>query len=283
MEFFDGDAKLITKKTVNVIIASHNRANLTFSCIDDLKRFSPEDVSLRIVLVDDGSTDDTIARIRLSHPDVEIIAGDGTWYWAKSMSVADEYCADEESDLLWVNDDVRLLSDSISRAVALSSTNPGSIIVGQCYSKNGTLTYGGLAKHSWHPFKYFLVESFSSPVTCDTFNGNFIFVPKNIRKAIGPIDGEFGHRFADLDYGLRSLKLGFANLIIPGAIGFCERNTTTPRKSAIRRVLDTGAPKNLPIKALWRFVKKHGKRGSCIFIPIPYIKALFGFSQREIA
>ena len=271
-------------KSINVIIASHNRANLTFSCINQLKRFTPDDVSLRIVLVDDGSTDDTVARIRDSHPDVEIISGDGTWYWAKSMSVADEYCEDNLSDLLWINDDVRLFPDSISRALELSVANPGNIIVGQCFSeKNGNLTYGGLAKHASHPFKYYMVESIDMPSLCDTFNGNFVFVPMNIRKEIGPIDGKFGHRFADLDYGLRSINSGFSNLILPGAIGYCERNTTTQSNNALRRVLQTAAPKNLPIKALWRFVKKHGKRGSWIYILIPYIKAFLGVKQREIA
>jgi GT2 family glycosyltransferase len=275
--------KFYTKKTINVIIASHNRASLTVSCIDNLILFAPEDVELRIILVDDGSTDDTITRVRQTHPEVEIISGDGTWFWAKSMSVADEFCADSMSDLLWINDDVRLLPDSLSRTIALSSANPENIIVGQCYSKtNGSLTYGGLVKHSRHPFKYFLVESIDSPITCDTFNGNFIFVPKIIRQVVGPIDGEFGHRFADLDYGLRSLNLGFKNLILPGVVGFCERNKVMPINNPVKRVLQTGASKNLPFKALWRFVKKHGSHGSWIYILFPYLKAFLGVKQREI-
>jgi GT2 family glycosyltransferase len=239
---------------------------------------------MQIYLIDDGSTDDTVFRIRNAYPNVKIIEGDGFWYWAKSMSVGDVYSSSDLRNVLWLNDDVRICPDSLSRSIELSNANPGSIIVGQCFSKeSGALTYGGLSKHPWHPFKFSLIEATTQAMRCDTFNGNFVLIPRRVREVLGPIDGHFGHRFADLDYGLRSSKQGFSNLILPGVAGHCERNVIRANSNPIKRVIETGSVKNLPFKALRRFTKKHASHGAWIYILAPYIKAFLGIRQREIS
>ena len=147
-----------TPFSLNVLIASHNRSKLTFSSIERLILYSPSNLDMQIYLIDDGSTDDTVFRIRNAYPNVKIIEGDGFWYWAKSMSVGDVFSSSDLRNVLWLNDDVRICQDSLSRSIELSNANPGSIIVGQCFSKeSGALTYGGLSKHPWHPFKFSLI------------------------------------------------------------------------------------------------------------------------------
>jgi GT2 family glycosyltransferase len=272
------------KVTINVLIASHNRSNLTLSSIENAIKFCPSDVNLEIFLLDDGSTDDTVDLVSSSFPEVKILVGDGTWYWAKSMSFIDELSARELRDVLWLNDDVQLLPDTISRLVDYSSANSESIVIGQCYSEvSGLITYGGLRRHVRHPFKFFLLEATGEAIECDTFNGNIVFIPKKIREAVGSIDGKFGHRFADIDYGLRSSSKGFTNIVLPGVAGYCERNTFVSSPNPLIRFREVRSKKNLPFYSLSRFAKKHAGPSAMFYIMIPYIKTLLGIKQREIS
>lgn len=58
---------------VSAVIPSWNRRDELIACIDSLLK--QESVSLEIIVVDDGSTDDSLATVREMFPDVRIITG----------------------------------------------------------------------------------------------------------------------------------------------------------------------------------------------------------------
>ena len=64
-----------------------NTKNITKNCIDSIIRKTKE-VKYEIILVDDGSTDGTAVAVKDSHPEVNIIQGDGNLFWNRGMHLA---------------------------------------------------------------------------------------------------------------------------------------------------------------------------------------------------
>jgi len=271
------------RREVNVLIACHNRRSITLSSISSLLEFCPQEFKLNICLVDDGSSDDTAFHVKKSFPDVFLIKGNGKWYWGKSMSIADRFFENSPRDLLWLNDDVKISKSALSATFRTSRDYPDSILVGQCRSEiNHEVTYGGLKADKHHPFRFYLQKATVSLVECDTFNGNFVFIPLSVRKKLGPIDGSFGHRFSDLDYGLKASKQGIPILVMPGEIGTCERNEVDTAAGPLKRLIKINSRKELPLNAISKFAVRHKGITGLIYVPIPYIKAFFGIKTKEL-
>ena len=73
-------------KTVAVLIAAYNRKQTTLSCLNSLQALQlPGDVKLEIFLTDDASTDGTAQAVCNLYPQVHLLHGTGSLYWAGGM------------------------------------------------------------------------------------------------------------------------------------------------------------------------------------------------------
>ena len=165
-----------------------------------------------------------------------MIKGDGNAFWAKGMETAEQFALQNSSEndfILWLNDDVVLDPLSIFNLLATHADNPGTVNVGAMRDRNNKITYSGLIRQGLHPLSFRKVEPTSKAMLIDTFHGNLVLVPITIAKALGGIDGNFSHAWADIDYGLRCRKLGFSLVLCPGTYGVCEENPIVYHSSII--------------------------------------------------
>ena len=267
---------------VAVLIACHNRKNITIQCLKSLYAARPSNWVLKIYLVDDGSTDGTSEAVEQFDPAIQIIKGDGSWYWAHSMYQA-EMAINEPSDaILWLNDDVQLDINSLSQIHNQYVVNSQSILVGQFRSSTAeNLTYGGYVKYDKHPFHFNLVYAQDELKLADTFNGNLIFIPIAISNTIGPIDGEFAHAYADIDFGLRARAHGVKVGVIPGFIGICEISYGPDFMSLRDKFYSLFSTKNSPIKSQIRFLRRHGNFLWPVYLFAPILKVLLSSLFRK--
>jgi GT2 family glycosyltransferase len=138
--------------------------------------------------------------------------------------------------LLWLNDDVHLDRDAVTRLLTTSASHPRRIVVGSTRdSATGVTTYGGLVPSGRHPLALSLVQPPTDTAReVVTFNGNVVLVPLAVARALGGIDGAFRHAGADIDYGIRASRMSFAAVLAPGTFGTCSRNPEPPAESAWR-------------------------------------------------
>ncbi len=268
---------------ITAILASHNRRSQTVACLTSVFRQRLDgDVELEIVLVDDGSSDGTAEEVHARFPQVTVVHGDGSLYWAAAMARAErEAAASRPEYLLWLNDDVVLEPDALATLLEASRASPSSIVVGALRDPGtGDITYSGVRRRGWHPLRFERVEPDGSLARCDTFNGNVVLVPRAIYEALGGIDDRFSHAAADFDYGLRALRLGFGCLVAPKPVGECARPTVTypwrDRELAVRerwRLLFDR--KGLPPRSLARYLRRHGGPLWPIYWAAPYARAAF--------
>ena len=261
---------------VAVLMACHNRKKTTIQCLESLYAAKPSNWDLKIYLVDDGSTDGTSEAVEQFDSAIQIIKGDGSWYWAYSMFQAEMAINEPHDSIMWLNDDIKLNIDSLSRISEQFALNPDSILIGQFKSsKNDELTYGGYIKYDKHPFHFKRLYAQDELKFADTLNGNLVFIPGAISKTIGPIDGEFAHAYADIDFGLRARAQGFKIGVIPGFVGVCDTNPVPEFKNLIEELKSLVSTKSTPIKSQIRFLKRYGGIFWWIFIFTPFISLFF--------
>jgi GT2 family glycosyltransferase len=262
--------------SIAVLMATYNRKETVVNCIESLYLSKPENWNLQIYLVDDASTDGTVQAVQKKDPNIRITHGDGNWYWAQSMYQAELSIQEPYDAILWLNDDVEVCLDSLRRVEKYFVSNPQSILVGQLRSKETeSLTYGGYLKYDYHPFHFRPEYAIHELKEVDTFNGNFIFIPKSVSDIVGKIDGVFSHGYADIDYGLRARRLKIPMLLIPGFIGICNNNPDLVFKTIIQEIKWLLGRKGTPIRSQVRFLKRHGGIFWWVYIATPFLKVFF--------
>ena len=214
-----------------VTMTCFNRREKTLKCLERLFLAADKasDLSLDVVIVDDGSTDGTSDAIRAAYDNhVHIVRGSGSLFWGGGMRLAmDTALAMKFDYLVWLNDDTMLNEESICSLVEAIRVYPGAILVGATHSSvnKQDCTYGGVVRRSkagrtnWsrHP----ICDEFMSS---ETMNGNFVSLPADVVNRLGGISKQFTHSLGDFDYGLRARCIGVDILQMPGSIGCCDRN-----------------------------------------------------------
>jgi len=224
----------VTVPRVHALLTAFNRKAETLACLERLAvqgRTAGADV--RVVLVDDGSSDGTGDAVRQRFPEVRLLEGSGQLYWNGGMRLAFSVAMQEDPDFyLLVNDDTRLLPDALDRLLAAHAerTRTGArpcIVVGSTVDPgSGRQSYGGMLKGPrFNPGAFRMVEPGAEPLPCHTMNGNCALVPRDVARRVGNLDVAFTHSMGDIDYGLRALRAGCALWVAPGYLGECAANT----------------------------------------------------------
>lgn len=275
------------KSRVAILLTCFNRREKTLACLTKVMDLSvPAGVSLHVYLVDDGS-DHTAEAVRRDFPDVNVLVGDGTLYWAGGMRKAWTEALRHGFDyFLWLNDDTELNPDALRRLLATieSVASRRAVVVGTTSDPmTGSATYGGVSRSSrTRPLSFRLVTPSESIERCQTMNGNCVLVPKEVVNELGIISSAFTHGMGDFDYGLRATSSGIPILIAPGFVGVCARDhlvqgswrdRSLPRSERWRKIM---ASKELPPRAWFTFARRHGGPLWPLQWLSPYLRVLMG-------
>ena len=265
---------------LTVIMTVHNRREITMRCLRAFfGQHTLDDVECRVVVVDDGSTDGTGEAIADEFPNVTIINGSGSLFWAAGMAAAETVAMSESPDLLlWLNDDVVLDPDALDRLIAVHRHAPWAIIIGSTRDPDtGQRTYGPRRRLDRHPQRFALIDNGELLTAADAFNGNVVLIPLSVWRRVGPIDGEFAHAYADDDYSIRARDAGVPLLACPGTQGTCPAN---PARDSVHASSLRGAWKVLqqPTRRPWasqvRFLRRHAGWRWPVYLAAGYTKAM---------
>lgn len=219
---------------IAVLLTCHNRKNKTIKCLENL--FNAENVlnrklTLDIYLTDDGSTDGTGKIVASRYPEVNLIKGDGSLYWAggmrKSWISALNY---NYQGYLLINDDTVLYENLFyqlfkSDTLCKEKFGKSGIYIGSTQDPESLkLTYGGARLESKFLFKFSKLEPTGNIQECDLGNANIMYVPNEVVAKIGILDKRYVHGVADFDYTLKAKKNKIPVLITPEYCGACKND-----------------------------------------------------------
>lgn len=267
---------------IAVLITCHNRREKTLKCLSNLySAVLPTGVSLKVYLVDDGSTDGTSEAIKENFSQVKIIKGNGNLYWNQGMRLAWETAAEEYdyNFYLWLNDDTIIDKNSlkellVSYQAAYKLEGKPAIIVGACKKSEETseFSYGG--RNEDGP-----VIPNGKLQNCKYINGNVVLIPREIYNSLGNLSNDYTHALGDYDYGLRALKKGFNIYATKNYVATCQwpderdpwLNGAYPLKHRWRLL---HSPKGLNIREYIIFRKKYWGHKWIVFALKAYFRTI---------
>ncbi|MGO4859424.1 glycosyltransferase family 2 protein [Arthrobacter sp. 2MCAF14] len=269
---------------INVIATVFNRVETSLRAFRSLEAQSDlgSDFELRYFVVDDKSSDGTRLALESEFRErMTVRSGTGDLFWSGGMAAAQRFAINSDPDwLLWLNDDVELDPDAISRLLSVArKQSRASIVVGAMMSRSSsTTTYSGMLKTAPWPGGLTMVEPTDSPQIIDAFHGNFVLVPREIYNLLGTIDDRFAHAYGDIDYGLRTKRAGYVSILAPNHFGFCESNPKDgswmdAELSFVGRVKLLFSRKGYPFRSHVLFNRKHGGLLWPVFLAASYLKA----------
>jgi GT2 family glycosyltransferase len=136
---------------VAVVIPVHNGRTYTARCLETLRQL--EGPNFTVVVVDDGSEDDTAAYLRSDHPDVHVLPGSGDLWWSGGVNAGCRFAIARGARRLIVlnNDNLdmsgnlivelnRLLDTygGVASAVIVEERPPGTL---ETYAAGGSLKW----------------------------------------------------------------------------------------------------------------------------------------------
>lgn len=278
---------------VCVMLTCFNRKDKTLNCIKSL--ISGNKCQVDFIVVDDGSTDCTGAALEdlakelyerdSEHSSIEVITTPGGLFYSGGMRRAMEAAkARYSSDVgnapdffILANDDVEFDGGVLD---GLADAPAGIVIVGAMRDDSGKCSYGGIKYYSG--IHYRQIGPDAEDRGCDTFNANFVAVPKEIFKAVPIIDPVYVHSLGDFDYGLQIKKAGYRIEVTDHFVGTCNNNPLTGtwndrNLGRIERIKRKESVKGAPAKQWFHFLKKNFGIGyACVYSVTPYLRILLG-------
>lgn len=206
---------------VSVVIPNHNGAAWLPQCLDSLARQDYRD--FEVILVDDGSTDESVALVRDRYPDVRPVVLENNSGFASAVNqgiatARGTYVVLLNNDTVaepgWLRALVRLADESSSDVGAIASKMLRMEDPNRVDDAGDALSWTGDAQKSGHeqPASEFVErrEVFSVCAGAALYRRSFL-------EEMGGFDERFFAYLEDIDLGLRGRLLGYRYLFEPDA------------------------------------------------------------------
>ena len=265
---------------IAALACSYNRKEKTSAFLNSLSNQSvPDGYVVDIYLLDDKSSDGTAGYVKQNFPDVTIIEGTGSLYWAGGMRTvwAEALKRGNYDFFLLLNDDVKLSDDAVARLIAAHTqcNFDKNIVLGTVQdAKTLNITYGGhRLKNTLTGYAYNVPPDPEIIQEAYIGNANVMLVDKGTVDKIGILHSAYVHGLADYDYTIRAVKNGVKVWVAPGYYGFCEndhgKNWLPAGAPFKKRLAYLYSPTGLAYKQYLYYVRKHYP----LMLPGVFIKA----------
>lgn len=277
---------------IYVVIPVFNRCALTRSCLTCLQAQTEPH---RVVVVDDGSTDGTAAMIARDFPDVIVLTGTGSLWWAGGTNVGIRYVLDRlrpnpNDFVLTLNDDTEVAPDYLANLLRAYAANHPALIgsVSVDIREPARLLYAG-TRLNWcsATFQDRAATDFANQrnqlpaqpayLPTDCLPGRGMLIPIAVFAQIGLLDdGHFPHHMADIDFSIRAHNAGFRLVVATDCVVLEHADATGLQLSkplSLRAFGEALLATRSPIKLQTRyyFARRHA--------PVPAVFLLLDLSR----
>jgi GT2 family glycosyltransferase len=253
---------------VYVVILNWDGHADTVECVRSCLKITYEPV--RILVVDNGSSDGSERLLRSEFPEIEVIQTGANLGFAGGNNVGIRHALDHGADcVLLLNNDTLVDRDFITPLVDAAEADPDAGILGSkiyFHEPADVLWYAGAnfsPSLGWGGHRgYGQLDrgQFDQPGETDRPTGCAMMVTRRLCETAGLLREEMFCYAEDLDWGLRARKAGFKVLYVPASKVWHKVSRSTGGEASpvsqyytIRNTLlclDLNAPLPLPLRAL---------------------------------
>ncbi len=220
---------------LSIIIVNYNTCELTMQSLDSVYR-NTQGLDFEVLVVDNGSRDESIKTIRMRYPQVVIIKNDTNLGFAVANNQAIAIASGHY--ILLLNSDTIVEGDCLSRCAAYLNQHPGVGALGcRVLLPDGQLDHACkrgfptpqaslfyfLRLHKLFPHSHYFGQYTLGFMSEDTINevdaltGAFMMVRKKTIEEIGTLDEDFFMYGEDIDWCYRIKAAGWKIIYFPDA------------------------------------------------------------------
>lgn len=216
---------MTNKPLVGIVILNWNRSDDTIACIHSLRRMDYDNYA--VVVVDNASRDDSVARIRAAFPDIDLIENKENYGFARGNNVGIKHLLRLGCDyVMLLNDDAEVDVDTISRLVEVAEKDARIGMVGPtiCYFNQPRVIWsaGGRVSRHGEPCHLDVDQDMAvtgqAPREVDYVTGCAILAKRALLERIGPLEERFFIYFEETEWCARARAAGFRVVHVPTSV-----------------------------------------------------------------
>jgi GT2 family glycosyltransferase len=218
--------------SVYIVTPAHNAAAHTGPFLQSVRGQSYQNI--KVIIIDDGSSDGTGDLISNQFPDATVLKGDGDLWWSGATNKGVKYAINHDADyILTVNIDVVLDKACVKNLVEAGARNPdtliGSVIL-DIKHKTKVWYYGGYIDQRAGDFRHAsgtIKDVGEQLIKPEWLTGMGVLIPSKVFADVGYYDNKnFPHYFGDSDFSLRAKRQGFELAVEPKAIVYADLSSS---------------------------------------------------------
>jgi GT2 family glycosyltransferase len=209
---------------VYIVILNSNRREDTLACLESLANSTYG--NLRIVVLDNQSTDGSVTAIQVAFPSVQIVSLTENLGYAGNNNVGIEVAITQGADwILVLNEDTILDPNCLAELIKVGESNPKIGIVGPMVYNHDEPTViqsaGGMLGKYWQSQHLAQNEEdcgqFQAPHRVEWISGCALLIRRAAVEQVGALDPNFFIYWEETEWCIRTSKAGWEIYHVPGA------------------------------------------------------------------
>lgn len=237
------------------VVLNWNGRDETLRCLDSLAALDGGPAT-GVVVVDNGSADDSVAAIRAAHPSAALVENGANRGYAGGCNAGIRHALAHGAEwIVLVNNDARVAPNVIAAFAAAADAHPrAGALGGKVFFDDGSdrLWYAGGEVRSWLGY-HGRVRGYGQPdgpeygrlEPTGRATGALMAVSRAAIERVGLLDEELFAYVEDLDWSARIRAAGFELLFVPDAIAWHLVSASTGGETASTHNLYYGARNTL--------------------------------------
>jgi GT2 family glycosyltransferase len=213
---------------VYIIVVNWNRRDDTLACLASLKQLYYQAEKVCVVVVDNGSTDDSIAAIRIAYPQVEIIEAGTNLGFVGGNNLGLEYAHKMRADYaLLLNNDTEVAPDFLQLLIEATEADPhvGATSPTIYYFDTPKIIWSAGGEVDWRRGSTRMVgidtidngQLDGTPHSVDFITGCAFLIKMSVYEQVGGLDPRFFAYYEDSEWCTRITRAGYRILLVPQA------------------------------------------------------------------
>jgi GT2 family glycosyltransferase len=227
---------MVANPTWHAIVLSWNGRDDTLECLEALGKVT--DPPVRVVCVDNGSTDGSVEAVRDRHPEAHLIENGRNLGFSGGCNAGIRWALDQGARwVVLVNNDAAIAPDAIKCFAAAAERHPRAGILA------GKVLFANRPDRIWFAGQRFLAwlgysgrhrgegrrdgPRYSREGPTDRATGALMAVSRRLIEEVGLLDEDLFAYLEDVDWSLRAREAGFEVVFVPSAKAWHQVGAST--------------------------------------------------------
>lgn len=209
---------------LSIIIVNYNVRDYVERCLRSVYA-AADGIDVEIFLVDNASSDGSVAWLRERFPDVRYIENSVNMGFSRANNIAIRQAAGQY--VLLLNPDTVISPDVFRECIRFADEHPRLGAIGvRMHNEDGTLApesrravptpWIALTKYLGHSRRYYMSHlSWNEPARIEVVSGAFCFLQHSALTSVGLLDEDYFMYGEDIDLSYQLLRHGYENWYLP--------------------------------------------------------------------